>query len=171
MLLAIEGYDGVGKTTIAKRVAAERDLELHLVSGRGTPEWAKQWLGTHFMYFLWLNYLNGKDGGIVDSHVLRTVTSHLALGMNILYARLAVPLMVKIERPDINFLLECDESERLRRLSEKQADAYDLHLGCNYLYLKWAKILNYSLVVIDANPDVDTVVASVLSNSIWKTKS
>ena len=129
-IIAFEGLDGVGKTTMAEHYEATGGIVMAKLAMN--PMWARERravnAGTNadkrFEYFLRLNrdrmvlarWLSSKGETVaLDSSVYRTVATHRALGS-------VVAQEYKIEPelcPDHTLLLDLDEFERTRRLRRR----------------------------------------------------
>lgn len=164
--LAIEGLDGVGKTTVSSNLASRNGGGLYAADIREFPGamLTTKSLSLHFFYYLWNNYLIGEaidksDGlSVADGHVLRTVTSHEALGLNLALPAIATPLMRMIKRPDLTIFLTCDHDERIKRLQTriKSMDQYeiinvDVETRAVSGYEQWSKKLGHDLKPVETN--------------------
>lgn len=184
MFLAIEGLDGAGKTTVS-RLLAERSNGNYF---RSTPQellgytLAETFFGAHFLYYLAGNYLTGKqiqetNGlSITDGYVLRTITSHEALGLNSAWATLASPLMKKMPKPDLSIFLDCTRRERISRMQsrEKTNDRYEIvnsaiETKAMTSYTYWSQTLGHKLSFLNTvGLEVPTVIG-VIENEIGAT--
>jgi thymidylate kinase len=160
MFLAIEGLDGAGKTTVS-RLLVERNGGNYF---RSTPQellgysLAETFFEAHFLYYLLGNYLTGKqiqkiNGlSVTDGYVLRTITSHEALGLNPTLAVLVSPLMKTMPKPDLSIFLDCKRGERIKRLKtrEKINDKFEIispviEAKATASYARWNQTLGHKL--------------------------
>lgn len=177
MFLAIEGLDGAGKTTVS-RLLAERSNGNYF---RSTPQellgytLAETFFGAHFLYYLAGNYLTGKqiqktNGlSITDGYVLRTITSHEALGLNPHLAVLVSPIIKTMPKPDLSIFLDCKREERIQRLKtrEKTNDQFEIvnptiEAKAMASYARWNQALGHKLSFLDtADLGIPTIIEAV----------
>lgn len=175
MFLAIEGLDGVGKSTITKSLASK--IEATVYKPRISSELATQSsLLAHYFLYLLANYQVGKKArrikhyAISDSHVLRTITVHEAMGINSSVLHLTIPLLGVIPKPDLNYLLTCDHQQRLSRLQSRSKPVDKFDVTESYMadrviesYQKWGSLLSYEIHQLDTTlQPPDQIVALIL---------
>lgn len=184
MFFALEGLDGVGKSSVADRLVRNLNVSLYSPSIEkiGGISLANNSKEVHFLYYLFANYLVGKKAAaqdkiaIADSHVLRTLSAHEAMGINPFMFSILAPIIKQILKPDLTFLLICPHSERIRRLCTRTRDIDEFDIteetkGKMIMgnYHKWSKILAYDLITIDTtNGNIDgiaeSITAAILAN-------
>ncbi|OGE31583.1 hypothetical protein A2631_00410 [Candidatus Daviesbacteria bacterium RIFCSPHIGHO2_01_FULL_44_29] len=177
-LFAIEGLDGVGKSTIVAGLA-----ERHFTVLATPPTSFKKFrpffehtdLRLRFLYYLLGVYSAGKQARrvpswekvISDRYLLTTLSAHEAMGLPVHWIDLCKPIIHNIAVPTNTFLVTCDETERMRRMTRRGANSIDLsnlrinnkiHKG----YIKWAERLNHRLTLVDTTNESPTDTISKL---------
>lgn len=181
MFIAIEGLDGVGKSTVAKGIARVLDISLLLISppGKIMRELTDRSLEVHFLFYLFSIYQLGKrivDSGysaVSDCYLLRAISAHEAMDVNRTVIAAMMPLIRRVYKPDVNFLLICEHNKRIERLEtrNKSIDQFDitaLNVEQKVLdsYKEWSRLLHWDLFPVDTNfrePDdvVETIIQSM----------
>jgi len=180
MFVAIEGLDGVGKTTVSRLLASRLNAECFITPPEdirhlrslvedGSPI-------ARYMYYLVgdivvseriKKVLRGGRDVVCDRYILSTQVYHRALNPNSWAIDEGV---LGIIQPNVTVLLTCSEEERLRRLkSRRKIDVPDAHIEGNEDLMKAVDKLYHSflgLVEIDstrmtAGETVDAVLRAI----------
>lgn len=175
-LFAIEGLDGVGKSTIVKGLAERHFTILATPPAsfkRIRPLFEHADLRLRFLYYLLGVYSAGNQARRVpswekvfsDRYLLTTLSAHEAMGLPVCWIDLCKPIIHKIAIPANTFFITCDETERMRRMTERGANAVDLsNLRINSKikdgYTRWADRLNHRLTLVDTTNDSPTEAVS-----------
>lgn len=179
MFVAVEGLDGVGKSTVARGIAVALGADVYAVepSIRVRACMSKP-IELHYLLYLWTTYQVGREIGrvgrpaIADSYALRTVTAHEAMGVNRALLALSVPLLKCIQNPELTFLLTCKHNERVARLEGRgkgidEFDILDIPTEQAILdnYEKWGRVLGYEVAQMDTSfKDVESVVGLIIQS-------
>jgi thymidylate kinase len=177
-IVAVEGLDGVGKSTIArvltditggvnvtKLVAESMGISRHTIVNSNS-------IDARFHYWVAVNYLAGeyaskcveaKQVAVIDSYFFRTIASHSALGMRIN----SNPLLSKAVRPDRAVLLTAPEEVRAARLQGRDGDAKGA-IWHTDLAERWPQVLgfyrNFDLTEIDTTGTPYNVAKQILES-------
>lgn len=183
-LVALEAGDGVGKTGTLQKLEEAGARVVTTPSPNWTPmrrriETAYQrgdiGLGVRFIF-----YLSGvaavssrlkREEGIVfaDRYLLSTLAGHEAMGMNRDTLLALAPLYRAILPPSEIVILECEESERRRRLGERGMSEVDrrnneLNDRITHGFGVWADTLGYPITRVDTTHLPIASVASTISS-------
>ena len=180
MFIVLEGLHGVGKSTVACKLA--NDINADLVPTVGEPfnrvrravdqgsslEWR------HAVYAVAVLDAAGRIAEmlatgrtvVAESWLYRTMAFHRGMG-----SELALPMTgVDIPLPDKGFLLTCDECERQRRLGERSRSRSSAPIRRRRRCAKWRSLAEskrkqiedeyrrFDLERVDATPCVEQVV-------------
>lgn len=182
---AIEGVDGVGKSTVAKELG--RKIECHVFTT--PPESFKEVrkifdstdLRIRYLFYLLSSLYTGRLiknelakglSAICDTYILRTITAHEAMGVSRKWINLFEPVAKKVHVPDVTFLLLCEEGIRIARLHnrEKEIDVYDItdkEISSRILhnYDEWSKKLGHKVCRINTTTlSIEGVVQKIREN-------
>lgn len=177
-IIAIEGLDGVGKTTVTRALTELTDgvdITDVIMASMGTSRQTivdSDSVDARFHYWLAVDYLAGeyarecitsKRMAIIDSYFFRTIAGHMTFEVAIN----SLPLLSKAVRPDRAVLLTVPEQVRVARLRErdmgKQETAWHTELAS-----KWREVLStyrtFGLTEIDSSDSPRRVAEQILES-------
>lgn len=180
---ALEGLDGVGKTTVRKTLG-EHGYVVLKTPPSSFPIRREKYDGlntnSRFVFYLAGVIMSGNEAKklsktkpvVCDRYLLTTIAAHEVMGLQPSLVKLMTPFLKTIPVPQNTFLLTADEEERMRRMLERGANSVDLanlkiNSGILSGYRKWSSELNHRLTEIDTTHMQPAEVVEYIEDSVY----